>query len=280
MHFSFLSTFYHRIIALAGGRHPYAQCDQPIGDNFSFPSTECLVVLFSLILLYHKYRTTIWFKVFVSGTVDGNPQEIWVGVYRVSKFHLNTGGLSKHILYTQWFSYVIWYHVGITHVFSSAEKDRVALSMRKEISLSRLHPTIVSVYAPTMDSPETNILSFYDELRQLFLNISDDDKIILVSDLNARMGGSQTWKCLGSHGWGKANRNGLQLLQFCNKHDLITGNTWFRKKKKTNRKVHGNTHAQGTGIWLIMLLSACVIYKIFTMFELWEAPNVGQTIAW
>ena len=34
--------------------------------------------------------------------------------------------------------------------------------------------TIVSVNAPTMGSPETIILSFYDELRQLFLNIPDD----------------------------------------------------------------------------------------------------------
>ena len=84
-----------------------------------------------------------------------------------------------------------------------------------------------------MGSPETNILSFYDELRQLFLNIPGDDKIILLGDLNARVGReSQTWKCLGSHGLGKANSNGLQLLQFCNEHDLIVGNTWFRQKNK------------------------------------------------
>ncbi len=96
--------------------------------------------------------------------------------------------------------------------------------------------TIVSVYAPAMDSPETNILSFYEELRQLFLNIPDDDKIILLSDLNVTVGrDSQTWKCLGSHGLGKANSNGLQLLQFCNEHDLIIGNTCFRKKKQIQR---------------------------------------------
>ena len=46
----------HRIIALADGCHPYAQCDQPIGDNFSLPSTGCLVALLSLILLYLKHR--------------------------------------------------------------------------------------------------------------------------------------------------------------------------------------------------------------------------------
>ena len=84
---------------------------------------------------------------------------------------------------------------------------------------------------PNHGLPETNILSFYDELRQLFLNIPYDDKIILLGDLNARVGrDSQTWKCLGSHGLGKANSNGLQLLQFCNEPDLIIGNIWFHQK--------------------------------------------------
>ena len=55
MHFPFLPTFHHRIIASADGRHSYAQCDQPIGDNFLLPSTGCLVALLSLILLYLKH---------------------------------------------------------------------------------------------------------------------------------------------------------------------------------------------------------------------------------
>ena len=50
MHFSFLPTFHHRIIASAD-----AQCYQPIGDNFSLPTTGCLIALLSLILLYLKH---------------------------------------------------------------------------------------------------------------------------------------------------------------------------------------------------------------------------------
>ena len=89
MLFSFLPTFHHRIIALADSRHPYAQCDQTIGDNFSLPSTGFLVALLSLILLYLKHETAIWYEVSFTSTVNGNPQEIYVGVYRVSKFHLH-----------------------------------------------------------------------------------------------------------------------------------------------------------------------------------------------
>ena len=88
-----------------------------------------------------------------------------------------------------------------------------------------------------MDSAEPNILSFYDELRQLFLNILDEE-IILFGDLNARMGRySQTRKYLGSHGLGKANST-ISSLE----------TRGFAKKKKNTKKVRGNTHALDTGI--------------------------------
>ena len=118
-------------------------------------------------------------------------------------------------------------------LFGSLER---IISLRLHLRQKRF-VTIVSVYAPTMDSSQTNILSFYDVLRKLFLNICDNDKIILLGDLNARVGrDSQTWKYLGLHGLGKPNSNGLQLFQFCNGDDLIIGNTWFRKKTTTKKK--------------------------------------------
>ena len=47
--------------------------------------------------------------------------------------------------------------------------------------------TIVSVYAPTMSSSESDILSFYVGVRQEFIRIPDADKIILLGDLNTRV---------------------------------------------------------------------------------------------
>ena len=129
--------------------------------------------------------------------------------------------------------------------FPFGTSERI-ISLRLPLRQKRF-VTVVSVFALTMDSPETNILSFYDELKQLFLNNPDDDKIILLGDLNAIVErDSQTWKCFGSNGLGKANSNGLQLLQFCNDYDLTIGNTWFHQK--TNTKGHGNTHALDTDI--------------------------------
>ena len=79
-----------------------------------------------------------------------------------------------------------------------------------------------------MSSFKSDILSFYADIRKVFLSIPDADKIILLSDVNSRVGKDyQTLNCLGSHGIGNANSNGLQLLQSCNEHALVIGNTWF-----------------------------------------------------
>ena len=57
-----------------------------------------------------------------------------------------------------------------------------------------------------MSSSESDILSLYADLRQVFLSIPDTDEIILFDDLNARVRKDyQTLNCLGSHGTGNAN---------------------------------------------------------------------------
>ena len=52
-----------------------------------------------------------------------------------------------------------------------------------------------------------------------------------MGDFNARVGrDSDTWKCLGRHGEGKMNSNGLLLLQLCEEFDLRIANTCFKHK--------------------------------------------------
>ena len=157
MHFSFLPTFQHRIIALADGCHPYTQCDQPIGDNFSLPLTGCLVALLSLILLYLKHGTAIGYEVSVSGTVDGNPQGVLVGVYSVQVSLAYRRAVKTHTLYTMIFVCNLipcWDYTRL----SSAEKDRDAFSMRKEIFLSRLHPSERILPRYTKECTTSNLL--------------------------------------------------------------------------------------------------------------------------
>ena len=93
--------------------------------------------------------------------------------------------------------------------------------------------TVISVCAPTMTHPEADILLFYSDLRRVLSGVHKDDKILLMGDFNARVGADHDiWNCLGKHGFGKSNSNGLHLLQLCNEHNLVIGNTVFRQKNK------------------------------------------------
>ena len=110
-------------------------------------------------------------------------------------------------------------------------KSECIISLRLPLQQQRF-VTIVSVYASTMSSSESDTVSFFADLRQVFLSIPDADKIILLNDLKTRVGKDyQTRNCLGSHGIGNANSNGLQLLKFCKEHDLVIGDMVSTEKQ-------------------------------------------------
>ncbi len=91
--------------------------------------------------------------------------------------------------------------------------------------------TILSAYAPTLTSSEETIISFYTLLRETLRTIPFEDKILLMGDFNARVGtDSDVWNCIGSHGVGKMNDNGLLLLEMCDELDLCITNTMFKHK--------------------------------------------------
>ena len=91
--------------------------------------------------------------------------------------------------------------------------------------------TILSAYAPTLTSSEETITSFYTLLRKTLRSIPAADKILLMGDFNARVGTDHNmWNCLGHHGVGKMNDNGLLLLQLCEELELCITNTIFKHK--------------------------------------------------
>ncbi|MEM7289518.1 MAG: endonuclease/exonuclease/phosphatase family protein [Pseudomonadota bacterium] len=63
--------------------------------------------------------------------------------------------------------------------------DRI-MSMRLNIGRSR-HLTIVSVYAPTMQSDQGIKERFYEQLRCVLNKVQQSDKLILLGDFNARV---------------------------------------------------------------------------------------------
>ncbi|XP_076036407.1 uncharacterized protein LOC143022192 [Oratosquilla oratoria] len=92
------------------------------------------------------------------------------------------------------------------------------------------YATLLSVYGPTLPSEEHIKDTFYNCLHETLQNIPPRDMILLLGDLNARVGSSHhLWEgVLGQHGIGKCNENGLRLLTLCSEHSLTITNTKFQ----------------------------------------------------
>lgn len=110
--------------------------------------------------------------------------------------------------------------------------DRI-ITLRLPLS-SNKYIHLISVYAPTLPSPDEEKTKFYYELNQVLSKIPAADKILLLGDFNARVGRDHgAWNgVLGRHGVGKCNSNGLDLLTVCAEHDLTITNTNFRLPEK------------------------------------------------
>ena len=64
--------------------------------------------------------------------------------------------------------------------------DRI-MTMRLPLSKDNF-ATIINVYAPTMTNPDGNKEAFYDQLVSVLSGIPRTDKLLLIGDLNARIG--------------------------------------------------------------------------------------------
>ena len=98
-------------------------------------------------------------------------------------------------------------------MFSRTLSVNIATNGRKLVNFFRF-------YAPTLLADPEKRGNFYWDLLRLLQNTPADDKILILSDLNAIVGqDSEAWKgALGRHGAGNCNDNGCLLLKFCTDH--------------------------------------------------------------
>ena len=68
--------------------------------------------------------------------------------------------------------------------------------------------TIVSAYAPTMTNPDDIKDKFYEELDIIIASVPKSDKLVILEDLNARVGTDhQTWNRKKQQQWKLASGN-------------------------------------------------------------------------
>ena len=105
--------------------------------------------------------------------------------------------------------------------------------------------SIVMCYAPTeMAEPELKD-TFYNQLQSTLDQISAGDTIILMGDMNAKVGEytSGDGEVVGRHGLGTRNNNGTRFVDCCQRYGLVIGGTIFPHKS-----IHKGTWRSPDGV--------------------------------
>ena len=98
--------------------------------------------------------------------------------------------------------------------------------------------TVIACYAPTENAEEEIKDEFYDQLEEEIWTTPRHDVLMVVGDLNARVGEENTGRerAMGTEGFGCINNNGKRLSDLCVENNLVIGGTLFK-----HRNIHKTT---------------------------------------
>src|SRR6218665_2258058 len=96
----------------------------------------------------------------------------------------------------------------------------------------KVNITIIEVYAPTLTALEEQD-DFFNKLQSTIDRTPEGDAIMVIGDLNAKVGHQKggVGDTKGGHGLGIQNEAGERLIEFCDGNNLGIMNTWFEQPK-------------------------------------------------
>ena len=123
--------------------------------------------------------------------------------------------------------------------------------------------TLVNVYAPQQGRPEAEKDRFYDQLNAVLAKMPLSEVLIPDGDWNGHVGRAADGfeEVHGGFGYGERNNEGVRLLDFAVAHDLVIGNTLFKK-----RNSHFITYASVT--MRPRLTTSCFVEDCTNTFEM------------
>ena len=80
-----------------------------------------------------------------------------------------------------------------------------------------------SIYTNT-DGEEAKIERFYEEMEEAINQCKSAVLLIVMGDLNAKVGGERVDDIVGPHGLGEKNERGERWIEWCCAHNLIIAN--------------------------------------------------------
>jgi exonuclease III len=92
--------------------------------------------------------------------------------------------------------------------------------------------TIIQCYAPTETTDKDMKEKFYQQLHETITAVQKRDVMIVMGDMNAKLGSNNDGleHVMGRHGIGNMNQNGELFGELCASCDLIIGGTVFPHK--------------------------------------------------
>ncbi|XP_063411298.1 craniofacial development protein 2-like [Mytilus trossulus] len=111
---------------------------------------------------------------------------------------------------------------------TAKEMDRYSI----EILGLREKTTIIQVYSPTNNADEEEKDDFYNSLQTTVNSVPKRDILMLLGDLNAKVGKDRTGREreMGPNGIGEMNENGEIFADFCAVNSLVICGTLFPHK--------------------------------------------------
>jgi exonuclease III len=104
--------------------------------------------------------------------------------------------------------------------------------------------TVLQCYAPTNEAEEEEKEQFYSTLQREAEATPSHDILVIMGDLNAKVGAGNEGhdQAVGTHGCGTRNDNGERLVNFCTINNLVIGGTLF-----THQNIHKLTWMSPNG---------------------------------
>ena len=89
---------------------------------------------------------------------------------------------------------------------------------------------VVGVYGPGMERNENEREVFWESLNECLSGFGENERVIVMGDMNAKVGDHEREGVTGKYGVPGVNENGERLMEVCVERRMIVGNTWFQKR--------------------------------------------------
>ena len=92
----------------------------------------------------------------------------------------------------------------------------------------------ISAYRPGSEKSEVALEEFWNELSECVASFGRNESVVVLGDLNDRVGNEVIEVIVGQDGVPGKNESGERLLEMCAEQELVVVNSWLKKNNNNN----------------------------------------------